>query len=85
MAKKLGPNVKRLICCKMARSMVPPGAGFAEGLRELTLPGNIGKRAREATAWVEKAIALLKTTPDNPHGDDDEAIAGAILEAIKRH
>lgn len=77
-----GPNVKKLICHKMALLMVPSGAGFADGLRELTTPGNIGKRAREATEWVEQATVVVKTAPDNPYGDDDEAIAGEILRQI---
>ena len=78
-----GPNVKKLICHKMALLMVPNGAGCADGLRELAAPGNIGKRAHEATEWVEQAIAVVKTAPDNPYRDADEAIAGEILRQIE--
>jgi hypothetical protein len=51
-------------------------------------PGNLGAVAREATAWVEQALTAVKTAPDNPHGDTDEAIAEEILrgiEARQRH
>ncbi len=38
--------------------------------------------AREATVWVEAAIAVVKTAPDNPYRSDEE-IAGAILKGIE--
>jgi hypothetical protein len=78
-----GHNVKKLICHKMALLMIPSGAGFLEGLQALTTPGNVGKLAREATAWVEQAIAVVKSAPDNPYGNDDEAIAGEVLRQIE--
>jgi spore coat polysaccharide biosynthesis protein SpsF (cytidylyltransferase family) len=63
--------------------MIPPDGGLADGIRELSSAENIGKRCREATAWVEEALAVVKTAPDNPYADD-EAIAGAILEKIEK-
>jgi hypothetical protein len=39
--------------------------------------------AREATAWVEQALAAVKSARDNPYGDDDEAIAGEILRQVE--
>lgn len=78
-----GPNVKKLICRKMAHLMVPDGAGFADGIRELAEQGNVGRRAQQATAWAEEAIAAVKAAPDNPYGDDDEAIAGEIVRQIE--
>jgi hypothetical protein len=85
MGMKQGPNVRKLIVHKMSLLMIPPGSKepFATALDALTKPGNIGDTARDATAWVEQAIAVVKTAPDNPYGDDDEAIAGAILEGIE--
>jgi hypothetical protein len=79
-----GPNVKRLITHKMSLIMVPAGSkdGLAAALNSLTRPGGIGDAAKEATAWVEQAIAAVKAAPDNPYGDDDEAIAGEILRGI---
>jgi hypothetical protein len=68
MGMKQGPNVRKLIVHKMSLLMIPPGSK---------------EPARDATAWVEQAIAVVKTAPDNPYGDDDEAIAGAILEGIE--
>jgi hypothetical protein len=83
-----GPNVKKLIAHKMSLIMVPPGCGDGKhaaagvAIAALMAPGNIGKVAREATAWVEAAIAAVKSAPDNPY-TDDEAIAGEILRQIE--
>ena len=76
-----GPNVKRLIAHKMSLLMVPPGGGLHTALAALTKPGNVGNVAREATDWVETAIAAVKAAPDNPY-PDDEVIAGEILRQI---
>jgi hypothetical protein len=81
-----GPNVKALIIRKMSLIMIPAdtpkGQALATGVRALTTTGNIGVVAREATEWVEKALALVKRSKHNPFGDDDEAIAGDILRRI---
>lgn len=85
--KPQGPNVRRLITYKMSGLAVPAGGGLTDALALFTEPGRLGRVAREATAWVEEAIAVVKTAPDNPFGDDDEAIAGELLarlEAKKR-
>lgn len=79
-----GPNVKKLIAHKMAVLMVPEGGGLRDALGSLASPGNIGKVAREATDWVKAAIAVVKTAPDNPYGNNDEAIAGEIVRQIKQ-
>ena len=79
----MGPNVKRLMIKKVSHDMVPDGGGFADGLSALT-DGGMGRRVQDATLWVQKAIKAVKQTPDNPHGDDDEAIAGEILRQIAK-
>ncbi len=81
-SRKTGPNVKRLIVRKMSTDAIPGGGGLADGLRFLTDPARIRDSAREATAWVFAAIDAVKAAPDNPFGDDDEAIAGEILRQI---
>jgi tRNA G18 (ribose-2'-O)-methylase SpoU len=79
-----GPNVKKLIAHKMSLIMISPGCGngLATAIEALTKPGNLGAVAREATTWVEAAIAAVKAAPDNPYGDD-EAIASEILHQIE--
>lgn len=78
-----GPNVKKLIVRKMSMLMVPKGAGLQDVMQSLTSPGNIGEAAKQATEWVESAIAAVKTAPDNPYGREDEAIAGEILRRLR--
>jgi hypothetical protein len=82
-----GPNVMRLIAHKMS-IMIPSGTkdGLAAGIAALSKPGNIAAVAREATAWVAQAIALVRqAAPPNPWKDaDDEAIADEILRQVEQ-
>lgn len=32
---------------------------------------------------MQEALRIFKTAPDNPFGDDDEAIAGELLQKIE--
>lgn len=85
METKIGPNVKRLIVYRMSLLAIPVGSGkdsFSRGLEALTSRGKFSSIAAEASDWVQKAIAVMKTAPDNPYKDDEE-IAGAILAGIE--
>lgn len=83
---EIGPNVRRLIARKMSLLAIPPGSGkdsMALGVEMFTNRGKFTSIAAEASAFVAAAIKVMKTAPDNPYGDDDEAIAGAILKGIE--
>jgi aspartate oxidase len=81
----MGPNVKRLIATKMAQLAVPPGGGLAAAIDSIVTPGKLSKIAKEATQWVEEAIAAVKAAPDAAgKWTEDEAIAGEILNGIER-
>ncbi len=88
MSVKQGPNVRKLISSKMSLLMIPPGKEYgkgealATGVAALIKPGNIGAVAKEATAWVEAAIAAVKNAPGGEAYGDDEAIAGEILRQV---
>lgn len=81
--RKLTPNIKRLLAYKVSRDAIPAGGGLAAGLDFLMNTERIVEVSRNALAWIDAAIAVVKTAPDNPYGDDDEAIAGAILDQLK--
>jgi len=79
-----GPNVNKLIVCKMSIQGVPkdtpdPLRAVAEFFASTE---NLKEHAKEATEWVEQAILAVKLAPDNKWGNDDEAIAGEILRRI---
>ncbi len=80
--KKMGPHVKRLVCQYASVLAVPPGGGMKEAIATFTTPGKLQANLREACKWVEDKLAAVKAAPDNPFGDDDEAIAKHILEKI---
>ena len=79
-----GPNVKKLIVRKMSTDAIPPGGGLAAGIKFLSSKENIVAGAKAATQWVEAAIAAVKSAPDNPFGNDDEAIAAEILHRLEK-
>jgi hypothetical protein len=77
-----GPNVTKLIMKFVTREAIPPGGGLADGIEFFTNPEKRKKVLTAAEVYAVEAIRVIKTAPDNPYGDDDEAIAGMILEKI---
>lgn len=82
MSEARGPNVRKLIVFKASRDAIPDGGGMADGMRFLTDPTYRKTVLDGAERWVIRALDVVKTSPDNPYGHDDEAIAAAILERI---
>jgi hypothetical protein len=79
-----GPKVRALIAAKMSADVaIRPGDPVQNLLACLSDPRQIKEGAEAATEWAQAVIQAVKSTRDNPHGDDDEAIAGAILDGIK--
>ncbi len=85
MTRELGPHVKKLIAARMSILMIPPGSPnpLATGLEALQSP-QLKDYARNAKDWVLQAVDVVKTSPDNPFGDDDEAIAQHLLAMIEK-
>ena len=83
MSKVIGPNIRKLICHRMSSIIVPPNGGFKDVFSAIKTPGRLTQVARESTEWVESAVACVKSAPNNPFGDDDEAIAGEILRRVE--
>jgi hypothetical protein len=79
----MGPNERKLISMKMSKIMIPDGGSVLDGFNALTNPGKLGEVAREATGWVKQAMEVVKSAPDNPYGDDNEAIAAEVLRRIE--
>jgi hypothetical protein len=67
----------------MSSIIVPPNGGPADVFAAITTPNRLTQVARESTGWVEQALAAVKSAPNNPFGDDDEAIAGEILGRLE--
>lgn len=78
----LGPNMKSLLFRKVALDAIPPGGGFDSGVEAIMNTGKLARLHREAFVWVKEVVEVVKSAPDNPYGDDEEAIAGAILEKL---
>ncbi len=83
-SRKLGPNMTALLIRKVALDAIPPGGGLAAGMSAFTTPGKLARLHREALVWVDEAITVIQTAPDNPYGSDEEVIAGAILAELSK-
>jgi hypothetical protein len=79
----MGPNVRRLVAHKVSVDAVPKGGHIGHAMGFLSSPEKILAGTRAAQEWVAAAIAVVKAAPNNPYGDDDEAIAGEILRQIE--
>lgn len=77
-------NINRLIARKISIDAVPKGGGFQDAIGFLMNPTAIYETAKRAKEWVGAAIQAVKDAPDNPYGDNDEVIAGVILEEIEK-
>lgn len=82
--RNYGPNVTKLITRFIAREAVPPGGGIADGVEFFVNPERRKQVLAKAEADALIAIQAIKAAPDNPYGNDDEVIAGAILEKIEQ-
>lgn len=78
-----GPNFTKLMLRFVARLAIPKGGGIANGLEFFQNKELRQQILKQAEIDTEKAIQLVKSAPDNSYGQDDEAIAGALLEKIK--
>lgn len=81
--RPIGPNAKKLLAHFIALEAVPRGGGLADGLNFLTDNDRRRRGIAQAMSNLEAALAAVKSAPDNPYGDDDEAIAAAILERVE--
>lgn len=89
MKEPMGPNVRRLLFTFIARYAVPPESsnGLASAVNffkgAATRSPAYVEVMRKARAGCEMALEAVKRAKGNPHGNDEEAIAGAILKAVE--
>lgn len=80
--RKLTPRVRELLALFISLEAVPEGGSLQDGLDFLTNPERRRQGFEKAMANMGAALAAVKSAPDNPYGDDDEAIAAAIIERV---
>jgi len=81
--RKLGLNAKRLLLEFMAREAIPPGGGIGSGLLFFADSEHRRQVMEAAKHNFDVAIEAMRSAPDNPYGDDEEAIAAAILDRLE--
>ena len=77
-------NKTKLLKYFLSIHAVPLGGGINDGLRFFTDETYRKEAINKAFADLELAILAVKSAPDNPYGDDENVIAGEILEQIER-
>lgn len=83
-SRKLGPNAKKLLIRFMSREAIPAGGDFVDGVKFFLDDTHRRQVMDRALANMDLAITAVRSAPDNPHGDDEEIIAGAILEQVEQ-
>ena len=78
--RKCGENLSKLAFAKFTREVnsVVAGIHLLKSLGE----SDGRQKLRECFEWAFASIDRIKSHPDNPHGDDDEVIARAILAKL---
>jgi hypothetical protein len=76
--------LNKLIIHKMSIGAIPPGGGFADGVKFLSNSKNISNGFKDAKEWVNVAINTIRLAADpNPwKNSTDEEIAEEILRQI---
>lgn len=82
--REQGAWVQKLIVRFMVNEAIPPDGGFRDGLEFLLDHRRVARTARQAKQQAFRAIDAVKAARDNQFGDDDEAIARAILVEYER-
>lgn len=82
--RPLGPNMKKLIAMYMANLAIPPGGGFADGVKAIMTPGRLGEHFKLAMAQAFTSVDAVKAAHDNPYGNDDETIAEVLVKMVKK-
>lgn len=82
--KPMGPNVRKLLYAAIAKLAVGNGKGVQGGIDLFLVPGRLQAFTRQSLKFVDDALDAVKTANDNPYGDDDEAIAAAILRKTEQ-
>lgn len=82
--RQLGPNAQKLFIRFISREAIPSGGDITDGTKFFLDKVHREKVMDKAFTNFEAAITAVRLAPDNPYGDNEEIIAGAILEQIEQ-
>lgn len=81
---KHSPYVARLIMRCIAREAVPHGGGMNDAIQFFTDEAHRKEVMQRAETAALNMLVAVKQSRDNPYGEDNEAIAKAILDKLPR-
>jgi hypothetical protein len=86
--KTPGPIVQELknefLVAELARFRSPPQPDPRTGGQAFIAAGGTVGAIRRAQALLDHTLEALKQSAHNPHGDDDEALAGEMLQQMRK-
>lgn len=82
----MSSNVMRLVATIAASKAIPSNSqnGLVDGIQWLKDAERRNRDLQESFEEAKSYINLIKAASSNPYGDDDEAIAGAILDRLQK-
>lgn len=81
---KHGPYVTRLMMRCVAREAVPKGGGMSDAIQFFTDEKHRKAVLQRAETAAMNMLVAVKQARDNPYGEDNEAIAEAILAKLPK-
>lgn len=86
--QRFGPNIRRLIAERAAQLQVERakqrhGVADVGTLAVGIVDGTLQETLREASTWVQTALALLRNAPGSEQWPTDEAMAGELVRQIE--
>lgn len=79
-----GPNARRLLSRFIAAEAIPPNTGIRYGLKFFQGQEHRKGVVERATINFDTAIQAVRLAPDNPYGEDEDAIAAGILKELEK-
>ena len=76
-------NMERLAVEFASLRAIPKDGTVIDGIRWFQNPAKMMSDIQIGKSEAQQAVAAVKSAPDNPFGDDDEAIAVEILKRVK--
>lgn len=80
--REMGPNAKKLFVHFLAKESVPDGGGMVDGIKFFTDPEHRKEVLERAERNFDLAMIAVKSTTDNPYGNDEEKICAEILRQL---
>lgn len=78
-----GPNKKKLLTLFVARVAIPNDGNVGDGMTFLLDKQHRAEVMKQAHGLANQAIDAMRAAPDRWYSDDEEEIAGILLDKLR--